>query len=257
VSLGPFTSPQWEPEARRRLLRSYPFSVLPAQIRQTFAAPTIALLTPQLSFTSAGAAAETNKIYEAAVEQVTPPGNTTFRGPFDTNGDSDFHACMRVQMQGSASVPANLDANAFVGFEFRSAGQAVLTNNPPQNGAIRIEQRLDNPTQWRAKLLPGGGGAATIVNFSIPADGGNLVEIEWLPFFTPAGGAIVRVNNIQRALFDFNVTGAPQPFFLADQISVGLLVYSGTQTGATQINASWTGCVIESLDTFLIGSGFV
>ena len=243
---------------RTRLKRTNPMMTVPTAARNTFAGSTVEAIPPSLNFWSAGSVAETNKIYEVGFERVdftsSPFAFPTYYARGATNGPSDHTHIYRCQLYGESSVAANLDSTAFVGVEMYSSAQNVLTATAA-SAVHRVEQRLDDRSQWRVTFNDGNGGVNLVRNFTVEVSngivGGAHVEVVYDPFGLTIKTYVDYVLRNTESLSGFNGT------FFGHDIAFGGLVYSGTQTGATVIAAQWGAIEVVSVNTGLFGSGLV
>lgn len=260
----PTQPPTFSAETRRRLVASLPFTEAPATIRNTWTGSATRRKVPSLIFESAGAVAETNKLAELALIQVDPVIGGTFFGPGSTVGPYDFRFSVRMQMVADTATPANVSSSAVAGIQLGSDCSATLTTTPSNSqGVVRLARVLSTPNRfqfWRA-MGDGSAGISTVFDVTDPASAtvtvGHLVELVWDPF---ALTITALVNNRVRAVHSESLHGWMPPvasFGDANNVALGLVVYSGTQTAATKTLVQWTAPTLEWLGTSEIGSGLV
>ena len=246
------------------LPRNYPFSVLPTQARNTFTSNTWTLGPPTAWFKSAGSVAESNKIFEAYVERQQDTGyEQGLEGPGATFV-GDFTHVIAWQQQVRARTAANIGAQGWIGVELGSLDsntQTAFGTTPttPANGIVQLRQQMKDPSKWEAVVCPGSAGVGEHVQFDVPVvnagqgvtadQEGHHCMIVHDPF-TPQ--IKIYVDQVLRATLGGLETMTAWPW---STLMVGLVAWSGTQSGACIIDARWTGMTIAALNTGKIGAG--
>lgn len=234
--------------------RSYPFTVLPTQKQQTFTTPTISLVPPFVRFVQ-GATLESNKLYEAAIEQADingfqpmgPSGSAVFGGV----GASALNYKLSFDCLISALYNSStMDAASFIGIELFSQMQAPLINNPA-TPSIQLKWQLKDQTQWTLSFYAGGGAAGVHRNFTLPASqgaGGHKTRLLWDPYELTVAAYVDDVLRVKQS-----VAGISAPSL---DTYAGILLFTGTVLAVSPvITAFWMGANIATYDLHTTGAG--
>ncbi|SRR6266496_4602826 len=238
-----------------KLERSYPFTLLPAQKVQSFTTPAIVLIPPFVRFTQ-GATLESNKLYEAAIEQadnlnniITPLGPGGLTGIFNVNYKTSFDC----HISAIVTTPANLsDAVGFIGIELFSQGLTTLIDTPV-NSSIQLKWQLKDPTQWMLSVYRGNGLTGIHRPFSTSSSqvaGGHKVRLFWDPFEKTVLAYVDDILVVKQSIAGFT-------FQVADT-NAGILLYNGGNiTASPSIIGYWMGAKITTYDMHTSGAGFL
>ena len=221
--------------------RSYPFTLLPLQKVQTFTTPSIILTPPTVRFIN-GATVESNKLYEASIEQAYNSGEGNFfpYGPDESKGHNyitSFDCIMAIL----GITPANLDNTGFIGIELFSQNASTLTNTPA-NGCIQLKWQLKDPTQWMLSTYLGDSIPGIHQSFSIPsfqALGGHKVRLLWNPFELSVSAYVDDVLMAKQA-----IEGILPYADFSFVTQTGILITNGNITANPAIIATWMGAEI-------------
>jgi len=252
-------------EQLRDLSRYYPTpSVTPK--RNTFTGATIFSEPPALTFMSAGAAAETNKLAEFQIEYAAngSPAGTQFGGPGHTI-DYDFPLLFSCSLFGglvNTADAANVGADAWIGLEIMSAEANIPTTYPTAgNGWVSLRRSVKDPKNYSLQVRNTAGNPQGKVDFTVPYQPGDsldplipeghMVALFWDPW---APEISAYVNGTKRASLGFAyVPGGG--FTLGTTINAGLVAFSGTQSAAAKMFAQWSGIRVTNFRTDQIGAG--
>ncbi len=250
----------------KNLLRSYPFNVLPAAYRNTFASGnTFGIDGPNAYFISNGTQ-ETNHLLERVVEKfgdVNQPNRTLFGAPGATVG-LDFRTLIACQLSADIDNTAAFADSSWVGICLGSPEANVLpVSGTALSGYFHLRWNLHDPTKWKLVMQGlGGNELYTEVEFTVPmvdghAGNGHLVALDYDPT-VPRCDAWV--DGQLRASLD-NTAGRFVTSIGAAAstaaMTAGLVAYSGAMASASTIRASWCAMSVVSFATGELGSGLV
>jgi len=253
------------------MVRDYAVPSYSTAKRNTFTGSTVGVHPPAIDFASAGAAAETNKLFEMPVE-VTEPSNTTgcrLGGPGHTI-DWDFPQLFSCNHTGGLANPAdaaNVDAVGWTGIELQSCESNTLTNHPtPGNGWVTLRRSIKDPKNFSLQVRNTNGGQYPQgkVDFTVPflpssvTAGINPLTPDNLCIgllWDPWGPYIYALVNGSVAASLGIAYGPGGSFVSGNMINCGLVVWSGAQTGAAKIVSQWSGIRVTTFGTNAIGAG--
>lgn len=243
--------------------RFYHGLVAPRAIRNTFTNSVESLIPPAYVFRSAGASAESNKLYEVGLEWRETESYDAYGifGP-NTGVAGDYPFSIQGMLACAAHTPANQGSDGWAAIEFGSMDRD--TPAIADCGFFHLRSQLTSPKEMTIVTSGGLGEQSETASFTVPdvwdpynnappiyPSGGHEFMIE----FDPHNRRIDVYIRGSRMWSLQNRNAYPRNFgsvVAYPSVKVGLVLYSGTQTGPSICVANWSSIrlIDRRLDIF-------